>query len=231
MKILQLILLISLAGCGNQYKGNSFEEFGIVGGRRVADSRDAVYRSTIAIISNGRVICTGTLIGQNQVVTAAHCLGSITHVGHGFYGGKNMQRVISSTRYPNYRVDLAVIRFSGSMGREVRPVPLAPVPRYGRVTIAGYGTTRERARNSGYLRKTTSSIGRVYGHEFTLRRDGKGACYGDSGGPAFIGSRGRLSLVGVTSREGASGTCNAGDGVFTSIYVFKDWLRRTASRY
>ncbi len=230
MKILHLILFLSLIGCGSEYKENSFQEFGIVGGRRVADSRDAVYRSTIAIISNGRIICSGTLIGQNQVITAAHCLGSITHVGHGFYGGRNMRRVISSTRYPNSRVDLAVIRFSGSMGREVSPVPLAPVPRYGRVMIAGYGTTRERANDGGYLRKTTSSVAQVYGHEFTLRRDGRGACYGDSGGPVFIGSRGRLSLVGVTSREGASGTCNAGDGVFTSIHPFQGWLRNTASR-
>lgn len=231
MKILQLILFLSLIGCGNEYKENSFEEFGIVGGRKVIDSRDAVYRSTMAIISNGKVICTGTLIGPNQVVTAAHCIDSITHVGHGFYGGRNMRRVVASIKYPNTRADIALLLFSGSMGSEVRPVSIAPVPRSGRVMLAGYGTTRERGNNRGKLRKVTSSIGQVYGHEFTLRRDGRGACYGDSGGPVFIRNRWGLAVVGATSRQGASRTCNAGDGVFTSVYVFKDWLHRTASRY
>jgi len=60
--------------------------------------------------------------------------------------------------------------------------------------------------------------------------DGKGACHGDSGGPAFAVINGKLFVIGVTSRAPSlSGgeTCLEG-AVYTSVPAHIEFLRQSA---
>lgn len=58
----------------------------------------------------------------------------------------------------------------------------------------------------------------------TDQKDGKGACLGDSGGPAFIDLKGETYLVGVThGPHGAIKSCH-GEGEFTNPIFFMDFI-------
>jgi|GEM_PF-1720696 len=64
-------------------------------------------------------------------------------------------------------------------------------------------------------------------NEFIIKQDDKGACTGDSGGPAFIKSGdGLLTQVGVGSR--ASPSC-IGISVYTNIINYLPWIKENSA--
>ncbi|HCT79362.1 MAG TPA: serine protease, partial [Micromonosporaceae bacterium] len=51
------------------------------------------------------------------------------------------------------------------------------------------------------------------------------ACYGDSGGPALVGSGTSWTLVGATSRSGDNNTtCGTGNAIYEDVVAFKSWI-------
>ena len=57
---------------------------------------------------------------------------------------------------------------------------------------------------------------------------GKGACHGDSGGPAFIKTKENLKLWGVTSRGSGSGENDcSGYSIYTRINSYTRWINST----
>jgi len=52
---------------------------------------------------------------------------------------------------------------------------------------------------------------------------GRSACMGDSGGPAFIKRNGKLILAGITAR--GSSECDE-EGVETDVRYFHGWIRK-----
>jgi secreted trypsin-like serine protease len=54
----------------------------------------------------------------------------------------------------------------------------------------------------------------------------KGACYGDSGGPAVIKVAGAWRLISATSRS-ANAHCGADPTVYTNVLAFKDWIAKS----
>ena len=60
---------------------------------------------------------------------------------------------------------------------------------------------------------------------------GKGACHGDSGGPAFVVSGGQYYLFGVTSRGPSNQPDNcASAGIYTNILAHLDFIQSASEQ-
>lgn len=105
------------------------------------------------------------------------------------------------------------------------------------VTLAGYGLDKFEKKGlssvgvgSGILRKADVTLADSQFSETEIlfsTTDGKGACHGDSGGPAYLVLKNKVVLVGVTSRadsnEGAL-NCNQGT-IYTSVPAQQEFLK------
>jgi secreted trypsin-like serine protease len=126
--------------------------------------------------------------------------------------------------------DLAVIGFSGSLPAGYSPVAIAGEDQLvdgETVLLAGYGETDGReAIASSHLKAVAVRVqkARYAKSEFTVdQTDGKGACHGDSGGPAFVARGNELHLVGITSR-GFDDVCGKAS-VYTRVSSFLAWIQ------
>lgn len=220
----------------------------IIGGVPVGAS-DPVVTSTVALY-DGQFLCTGSLIAQDLVVTAAHCIDDTSTMQVLFRlkvkGTGPAARVLGAVVHPRYfpsaegkdQNDIAVVRFAGKLPRGYAPARLLPasIPLQNgqTVTLAGYGiTTAIPQSGSGTLRKVDVKIkdARFARTEVLLdQTSGRGACHGDSGGPAFARARGKLYLWGVTNRgypNDAPDDC-AHQAVYTDILAHKAFLNKAA---
>jgi Trypsin len=216
----------------------------IIGGAPTLDFPDC-----IAIGSEDRWCCTGTLVAPNVIVTAGHCVarGCSTRVFVGPDVNKTMEgeviAVTSASVHPGYQPpqvntnDVAVL----ILAKDVTGVPPRSIAPPGVVEVAtsvvvvGYGHT-DIAGSTGYgirrrvdvpLVSNSELVGQdptiefVAGRPF-LERD---SCSGDSGGPVYIDLNGSWFLVGVTSR-GVPGRRTCGDGgIYSTVAEFEDWIR------
>jgi secreted trypsin-like serine protease len=222
--------------------------------------------------------CTGTLISETVVLTAAHCLlgKNIVSVGVGFdtsldgtseenfilvsdaivNGDFNPQIKNGTTFIPGESAnDIALLKLSKPAPADFKPATLPKetqpaMTSKSKVLLAGYGSNvailnvvkknaetgveelfRVPGNNgSGLLRQVDNvSVKTVTedNKEFEVNQeDGKkGACHGDSGGPAFLKlSNGTSVLVGVTSRgTNLLGNCDK-TAVYTSVAGYLDWI-------
>ncbi|SMF64517.1 S1 family peptidase [Pseudobacteriovorax antillogorgiicola] len=193
-----------------------------------------IQKSTVGI-SLGGGICSGTLIREDIVLTAAHCISnrmSVT-VGESFGTGDAIP-VQSAVIHPSWRGqntrtivpnDIAVVKLSRSaVPYGAVPMPLNPSESISRdVWIAGYG--QRETGGSGrllYADVTASSVNRTFAGTIETSRQGdrQGACPGDSGGPMYTRIDGNWYVTGALS--GGSG-CGAGNVYSSSIY-FRDFI-------
>jgi len=161
--------------------------------------------------------CTATLIGPSTLLTAAHCVDEYVNtpeVFGAFFGcgwdestaelspvGKvwcpeGFRRADKSGEH-----DVAVACLSQRQ-TEIRPRLLLrtalPTEAYLKAPLSfvGFGLTNRQDRDSaGYRNSVDMRVQQVLPQIFTYGDEHQGTCYGDSGGPAFLG----VFLVGVTS--------------------------------
>jgi secreted trypsin-like serine protease len=216
----------------------------IVGGVPIQAFPDCV-----AVGSRTAWCCSGTLVASDVVVTAAHCMspGCRERVFVGTDVDRpdegRVIRVRDQAVHPTYRPprkkqgDLAVLLLAEPVD-DVTPRRLARQAAVGKsrsVRVVGYGHT-DAFGSTGYglrrmvdvpLATNDPRFGGDPETEFVagapfLDRD---SCSGDSGGPAYVASRGRWLLAGATSRATESSIRACGDGgIYTLVPAYRDWL-------
>jgi hypothetical protein len=199
----------------------------------------------LVLVRSRSSYCTGTVLAQDLVLTAAHCLRAGVKIEVRPYGERKFQGVADSAAHPQFgtsrselptRVDLALLKLAAPLPERARPAMLArrPTTAGEAVLVAGYGREDpDSMKRSGRARMATLiTLERRLGLQLLLRdptmgdNPQLGACSGDSGGPAFA-VRDSLLVVGVVSA--APEHCG-GLTVVTPTAPYYDWLVATAQR-
>lgn len=199
-----------------------------------------------------QAVCSGTLIGCQTFLTAAHCMctGStyatcgipvagkysvyLQDVGIVQVAAIDVDPTFSFTQHG----DVAVLTLSAPV-TGVSPTPLNTSlrPPFGTtVEIAGFGLTRGGADDIGMLRRglaetsactaaaPDSHVCWAFHEPLGIPGLHSNTCNGDSGGPAFADLGFGNSIVGITS-GGSSGDCTAVDASFdTDVYVHRSTI-------
>jgi trypsin len=165
------------------------------------------------------LLCTGSLVAPDVVLTAAHCLDVFDTDGdyEVFLGtrllpepepGGRFVRVTRAVRHPRYERtthawDAALLRLARPV--EVPPLPL-PEPGWGTLEtnqparVVGFGDTKDATAPSGRRRQGALLVTQVEADAFHAGPSPAMSCVGDSGGPVLVrGADGREVLAGVTA--------------------------------
>jgi secreted trypsin-like serine protease len=216
---------------------------------------EGIARAVVTIIGSRGSFCTGSLIAQDLVLTAAHCVlpGADYKV---ILPGETPPRLLDvrrSASHPQFNVqnilahrasaDVALLHLGASLPASKAPAPLGapmiPIAVGARLTVAGVGVARRGDGKSGGTIRAADLA--VTGKPGTLQirladpltnntRNGLGACTGDSGAPVFEMQSGRAVIIGVVSwSTGPNNTdgCGGLTGV-TPLTLYREWILRTA---
>jgi hypothetical protein len=142
--------------------------------------------------------------------------------------------------------DVALLRLAGTVAAARQPpqvgAPRLPIAAGHRFTIAGIGVTVRGDGKSGGIVRAANLVatGRPGNLQIRLidpsgegKREGLGACTGDSGGPVFEDQQGRAVMIGVVSwATGPNGSAGCGGmtGV-TPLSLYRDWILQTARNW
>jgi secreted trypsin-like serine protease len=227
--------------------------YAIVGGG--APSADGIGRNVVTIGGSRGNFCSGTMIAPNIALTAAHCVQSGATYKIVEYDAQRtplLRDVAEVATHPQFNLqtmlahrataDVALLRLSGTVAAARQPPPVGaprlPIAAGGRFTIAGIGVTARGDGKSGGVVRAANLIttGRPGNLQIRLvdpvgdgKREGLGACTGDSGGPVFEDQQGRAVVIGVVSwSTGPNGTtgCGGMTGV-TPLSLYRDWIVQT----
>jgi secreted trypsin-like serine protease len=200
--------------------------------------------------------CGASLISQNIVLTAAHCVIGVKaqnlflRVGehHLDVSSGNEQELpaLSITRHEAFNEltnDVAVIRVNGTfvLNDFVKTIGLPPQGEEytgGNCVVSGWGSTRDGGAASRVLRHVSvpfvddATCNDNYGGGIISSMlcaggvGGKDACQGDSGGP-IVCDGGNGTVSGIVSW--GNGCARPGyPGVYTQTSAFTDWIRNQA---
>lgn len=235
----------------------------IAGGVDVLPSTPGpVAQSTVALVQQTeggeyKSFCSGTLIAQQVVLTAAHC---VTH-GQAFsiafsnqINALSAAKVIAVSRAvphaayqeavaldPNNQTppnDIALVFLQNTAPVTHSPATLVnqgiTIPN--RVLLAGYGVTRSRNfKDNNSLRQVevditgASAARKTFDTGYAAFLAPQGACAGDSGGPAYVQVGGQWQLTGLLSTGGELFGFCMGNNSYTDVRYFRDWINQTSS--
>ncbi|WP_413557901.1 S1 family peptidase [Bdellovibrio sp. HCB209] len=199
--------------------------------------------------------CTGTLISKDLVVTAAHCVAPLqsgyqvqVSFGSETFSSKNegelreIERaytydMVNPRTYVEFRPidelnDVAVIKLLTSAPKTAKPAAILGNPSWlfvgQEVILAGFGRTVENQNAMSKIMQTTRvKIAKLTGKLIEVdQTHGTGACWGDSGGPAFIETDRGLLVVGATSGAAAGSQDCSHNVVYSSLPGFKEFLQK-----
>ena len=208
----------------------------IVGDAQPAES--PIIRPAVMIWSS-RGGCSGAVLGQDLLLTAAHCVNAATQIRVAG-PGTGWTDVKTVAQHPQFKAgergtpDLALLKM-------IKPAPALPPTLLAarpaavgdRLIIVGYGLAAEDDRwTFGTARMTTLTVNRLYNNMMELidraaigEHRTLGGCKGDSGGPAFAVRGGAPLLVGIIT----AGRCGGATWA-TPLAQYHDWIVETAQQ-
>ncbi len=210
-------VLVALAGCAEEPAWDGpfpqLDQYSspIVGGSEVNSGWESV-----VFLYVGGGVCTGTLVSDDVVLTAAHCLDGVWGaldvywctdcINDGYWAHRTSNDYHPHPHYnPNtMAADIAVIVLSQDGPSD--PIPLNKdgaanswLGNSNPLTFVGFGVTAYYADDSGIKRKVDIPVDYWDGTFLYYEDTQHQTCFGDSGGPAFTDHSGQWKTAGVTS--------------------------------
>ena len=221
-----------------------FPAAALIGGAPKANQ--SIARYVVMVVGSGGIFCSGVVIGQDLILTAAQCIHpTATHGIIGFDAPKNPKNVSRTVVHPEFdrdsilrhrvTADVALVKLATPLPPAYVPVSLADsqkvVTAGSQVLVAGYGSAiAGDARTGGTLRAAhllvTGNPGslqiRLVDPITKGESVGLGSCHGDSGGPVLDTNDGRPVVLGMM-------TWSTGPALSTPIIRYRDWIVNTAA--
>lgn len=257
--VLLLSILFIVTSCAEPESGSTqgSQDGGIIGGKELSIN-DAVSPYAVMIFNPvGNLVCTGTIIREDVILTAAHCLSEKPDGLKLIFGvapmtGKYVSRKsVSLIRHSSFNAatrahDIALITFAGGLPKGYKPVTIAPenfpLKRGYQLTAVGYGRTtgknppsKEDKQGMARLRSVHLTVEALTedGHYFLVNQtQGTGVCNGDSGGPGLMRYHDVNYVVGVVSSVVWTGEAKDGDTCserarYMRVSGYTDWISKT----
>jgi Leucine-rich repeat (LRR) protein len=197
----------------------------MVNGSVPAADHPASYSAVALVDKNSQNhFCSGTLVAEHLIVTAAHCVFDKRPQDFQILFGPDTKADSAVRRDPEAlatfkkfqkfesNFDIAWVRFQGDIPGGFRPVEIWHQPEdlapQTAISIAGYGRTASQCAfddpscQGGKLLFVDTSVrefvnhGRLFNLIVIGPRPDHGPCFGDSGGPAYVQQNGQWYLAG-----------------------------------
>lgn len=248
-KTLLSLFTLCILGCGSSNQrlltpANSSRQ--IIGGDDVNNSaliKTVTVKLYFTRSDSVQVFCSGTLISQTAILTAAHCLRDVVSGNVTFFDGSHITDFTAAIIHPKYdrlaeknRHDFAILKFKKEIPiQQYAQLPSSlNEPRNGAAAmIAGFGKTSiddENAFNSFELKSLDVQISDINFSDSEVEiNEGHdtGACHGDSGGPGYIISWGNVVVWGVDSRNSPKSQQDCtGYELYSRALTVKDWIQQ-----
>jgi hypothetical protein len=228
----------------------------MVGGAPAVDASE--FRSEVMILSARGNLCTGIVLAQDLVLTAAHCLEpGLTYKLYELDAERKpvFRDIAQTVVHPQFSkktfdanratAGVALIKLAAPLPEKYAPAALAPkrarVAAGEKFIVVGYGVTAPRDnRSAAVLRRAdlaaTGKPGnlqlRLFDPATRGETPGLGACTGDSGGPVYEERDGQRLVYGVVSWSTApklQDGCGGLTGV-TPLELYLNWISETARK-